>query len=74
MMEKNCGSKKFNRAERTILYFKWPDGKGDHIDIPFGLLKEAAKILEKRNEDFLPVARIAGKDYFYTKSGKLRTL
>lgn len=74
MMKKSHGPKKFNRAERMILYFKWPDGKGDHIDIPFGILKEAAKILEQRNKDFLPVARIAGKEYFYTKSGKLRTL
>ena len=63
------------KKTRVVLFFSWATGEGDYINLPYGLLPGAVKMLERYNQYFIPIVQIGKKKfYFGTEKGTLKPL
>lgn len=66
---------KLKRDNRMQLFFSWADGKGDFIDLPYGMLKDIVKILERYDQYCVPMVMAKGQKFFFvSETGKLEPL
>lgn len=63
------------KTDRVVLFFAWSTGESDFIDLPFGLLKQMVKLVEKYDQGFVPMVLVGKKKYYFgTEKGTLRPL
>jgi len=61
--------------DRVVLFFSWATGEGDYIELPFGLLAGAVRMLMGYNQYFIPIVQVGKKKfYFLNEKGTLKPL